>query len=376
MLTMQSTDAPAAASLAAAGADLRYWVAFSHVPGIGPARLGALIERLGSVEAAWHAPASALDGLLDQRSRTAFLSARTESDPDELLARVAAAGARAVTWDDPAYPARLRRVPLPPYLLYVRGNPALLDTRAVAVVGTRRASAYGRRAAAEIAGQLAAAGVTIVSGLALGVDAVAHQAALDAGGATVAVLGCGVDIVYPERNRTLTGRIATEGALISEYPPSRPPDAGNFPARNRIVSGLSLATLVVEAGVKSGALITAGFALEQGGDVFAVPGSIFSPLSEGTNLLIANGAGVARSADDILAALDLTRAAEQNAARRSLPTDPTEAALLLHLAAEPMHIDDLARAAGLGSADVARALTMMELKGLVQHTGGMRWVAA
>ncbi len=377
MLSLLATYTPAAlAPLARGDEDLCYWVAFSHVPGIGPARLGALIERLGSVRAAWHAPAGALDGVLDQRSRATFLAIRAESDPAALLARVAAAGARAVTWDDPAYPARLRRIPLPPYLLYVRGDPALLDTRAVAVVGTRRASAYGRRAAVELAGELAAAGVTIVSGLALGVDAAAHQAALDRGGATVAVLGCGVDVVYPERNRALAARVAAEGALVSEYPPGRPPDAGNFPARNRIVSGLALATLVVEAGAKSGALITAELALEQGGDVFAVPGSIFSPTSEGTNRLIASGAGVARSADDILAALDLTRAAEQNAARRALPANPTEAALLAQLAAEPMHIDDLARAAGLASADVAGALTLMELKGMVQHTGGMRWVAA
>ena len=368
-----SPDPPTAP--AASSADLPYWVAFSHVPGIGPTRVAALVQRFGSVRAAWHAPAGALDDLLDARTRAAFLSTRAAADPADLLARVDAAGIGIVTWHHPAYPARLRRIAFPPFLLYVRGAAELLDTRAVAVVGTRSASAYGRRAAAQIAGDLAAAGVTIVSGLALGIDAVAHQAALEAGGGTVAVLGCGVDVVYPERNRQLTGRIAAEGALVSEYPPGRPPDAGNFPARNRIVSGLALATVVVEAGVKSGALITAAFAAEQGGDVFAVPGSIYSPNSAGTNHLIASGAGMARSADDILGAADLTHAADQNAARRALPTDPTEAALLVHLLAEPVHVDALTRAAGLESAVVTGTLTLMELKGLVQHVGGMRWVA-
>jgi len=374
----RATDArhaPSSLSSAPEDPDLPFWVAFSHVPGIGPARLAALLARFGGVAAAWRAPAGALDDLLDQRTRAAFLTTRAGLDIEGALDRLRAAGIRAVSRDDPAYPPRLGRIAYPPYLLYVRGRADLLGSLAVAVVGTRRPSDYGQRAAARIAGDLAAAGVTVVSGLALGVDAAAHQAALDAGGDTVAVLGCGVDVAYPPRNRRLAARIAEEGALVGEYPPGRPPDAGNFPARNRIVSGLARATVVVEAGIKSGALITAEYAADQGADVFAVPGSIFRPTAEGTNNLLANGAGVARGADDILGALALSRAADQNAARRTLPADPAEEAVLTHLADDPRHIDELSRAAGLDAQTVSRTLMLMELKGMVRQVGGMLWVA-
>lgn len=353
-----------------------YWIAFSHVPGIGPARLGVLMDRFGSIEKAWRAPDAALVPLLDQRSLASLIATRREIDPDALMRSVESQGIDVVLRGDAAYPDRLRQQSAAPYLLYVRGDPRWIGTPMVAVVGTRRATAYGRQAATRIAADLAAAGVTVVSGLAVGIDAAAHAAALEAGGGTVAVLGCGVDVVYPPGNRTLGERIAAEGALVSEYPPGRPPDPGNFPARNRIVAGLSMATVVVEAGEQSGALITAGQAAEQGGEVFAVPGSIFSPVSAGANRLLADGAGVARSADDVLSALSLYHAAAQREARALLPASPQEAAILAQLAGEPLHVDEIGRALAVESASISSALTIMELKGLVRPVGGQRWMAA
>ncbi len=354
---------------------VRHWVAFSHVPGVGPARMAALLNHFGSVAAAWHAPERELRQILDRRSLESLLGVRSALDLDATLARISDLGARVIIRHDSAYPKRLRTIPYAPFVLYVLGDAGLLETRGVAVVGTRRASEYGRLAARKLAGDLAAAGVTIVSGLALGIDSVAHGAALDAGGNTTAVLGCGLDVAYPGRNRSLRARIARHGALVSEYPLGTQPEAGNFPARNRIISGLSLATVVVEAGVKSGALITARYALDQGRDVFAVPGSIFQPGCAGANALLGAGAGVALSADDVLTALDLTQVEVQETVRHTLPADPIEDMLLGSLGAEPLHIDALGRATGLDSAAVTRALSLMELKGLAQHTGGMRWIA-
>lgn len=354
---------------------IRYEVAFSHVPGIGPTRLAALLERFGTAEAAWHAAADSLGQVLDRRSHGALLAVRSRLDIEAAVARIGQLGVKVIARHDPAYPPRLGEIAGAPSLLYALGDTALLGTRGVAVVGTRRATPYGRQAAARLAGDLATAGVTIVSGMAVGIDGVAHRAALDAGGATVAVLGCGLDVPYPPQNRSLRAEIARRGAIISEYPPGTPPDPGNFPARNRIVSGLTLATIVVEASVKSGALITARYALDQGRDVFAVPGSIFDSGHAGANALLAAGAGVAISADEILTALDLTHVVVQESVRRAVPGNPVEAAILANLSAEPTHIDALGRAAGLSSADVSRALALMELKGLAQHTGGMRWTA-
>jgi DNA processing protein len=353
-----------------------YWVAFNHVPGIGPTRLAALVARFGDVAAAWRAPAAALADVLDERSHASMLTVRHALDLERTMARIRALGAAVVTLASADYPDRLRQVVQAPYVLYVLGDVSLLQSRAVSVVGTRRPTDYGLRATRAIAGDLAAAGVTVVSGLALGIDGAAHRAALDAHGATVAVLGCGPDIVYPPMHGRLFADVVRHGAVVSEYPPGTPPDAGNFPARNRIVSGLSLATVVVEAGEQSGALITARIALDHGRDVFAVPGSIFSAASAGTNGLIAVGAGLIASADDVLAALDLTHLAAQTTARQLVPADATEASLLAELGGEPTHIDVLIRQSGRGSAEVTRALAIMELKGLVHHMGNMCWTAA
>jgi len=356
---------------------LAYWIAFNCVRGIGPARLRALLDAFGTIEAAWHAPADALQEVgLDRRSLASLVQARGELDLTAELARVEAAGVDVLTWEDPRYPHRLHAIYDPPPVLYVRGKLGPEDDWAVALVGTRRASAYGREVARTLAADLARAGVTIVSGLARGIDGQAHRAALDAGGRTIAVLGSGIDIIYPWENRKLADEIVEHGALVSEYALGTPPDASNFPPRNRIISGLSRGVIVVEAGERSGALITADFAADQGRDVFAVPGSIFQRSSQGTNRLIRDGAEPVLCANDVLEALNLTTVSEHVEAQMLLPTDATEALLLEQLSEEPVHVDEVGRAAGLPIAAVSSTLALMELKGLVRQVGGMQYIRA
>lgn len=356
---------------------LAYWIGFNKVRGIGPARLRALLDFFGSVEAAWRAPVADLGEVgLDRRSLASLVQARNDFDLDAEVARVADAGVDVLTWDDPRYPERLLAINDPPPVLYIRGDLRPDDDWAVAMVGTRHASAYGKEAARVIATDLARAGATVVSGLARGIDAQAHRAALEAGGRTLAVLGSGVDIIYPWENLKLAQEIAAHGAVLSEYPLGTQPEANNFPPRNRIISGLSRGIIVVEAGEQSGALITASYAADQGRDVFAVPGSIFQRGSLGANRLIRDGATPVLSANDVLDALNLTSVPQQVEAHMLFPTDATEAALLDQLADDPAHVDTVSRATGLPIATVTSTLALMELKGLVRHTGGMSYIRA
>jgi DNA processing protein len=242
-------------------------------------------------------------------------------------------------------------------------------------VGTRRITAYGRQVTEEVASALARDGITIVSGLARGVDSVAHQAALEAGGRTLAVLGSGVDRIYPPEHRRLGEQVIAQGALVSDYPPGTPPDANNFPPRNRLISGLSLAVIVVEAGATSGALITAAFAADQGREVFAVPGNINAPSSQGTNRLVRDGAHPLLDVQDVLEVLNLTMVTEQRVARAVLPADATEARLLQVLGRQPLHVDDIRLQTGMPIEQVSAALALMELKGMVRQVGGMHYIA-
>ncbi len=357
--------------------DLRYWVGFNIVRGIGPLRLRALLDTYGSIERAWHASADQLRSAgLDGRSIGNLLKARSELDLDRELKRIDAIGARVLTWDSPQYPRLLLETDAPPPVLYIRGELTDDDAWAVAVVGTRRASTYGREVTRRLADALARNGITIVSGLARGIDGIAHHAALASGGRTIAVFGCGIDHVYPAEHRQLASQIANQGALVSDYPLGTRPEARNFPPRNRIISGLSLGVLVTNAGKSSGALITADFAAEQGRDVFAVPGSILTQGSVGPNRLIQDGAKLVTKAEDVLEELNLTMVAEQTQARRVLPEDETEAALLQHLSPEPTHVDELQRKSNLEIAQVTSTLAMMELKGMVRQVGGMNYVVA
>ncbi|MFN8501643.1 DNA-processing protein DprA [Kouleothrix sp.] len=353
----------------------RFYLGFNLVNGIGPARLDRLIERCGSLEAAWHAtPAELQAAGLDARSAGALLAARRTLDIDAEIERADQAGVALVSREHASYPAALRQIPSAPPLLYVRGRLAPSDGWSVAVVGTRSPTSYGKEAARRLAGDLAGAGVTIVSGLAIGVDTIAHTAALESGGRSIAVLACGADMVYPERNARLAEQLCQAGAIVSEFPLGARPTPQMFPVRNRLISGLSLGTLVVEAGIGSGALITVEYALEQGRDVFAVPGSIFSKVSQGTHQLIRNGAALVGSANDILEALNLNTIAVQQEIQQAFPDDPAEAALLELVSFEPQHIDELHRASGASVAEVAAMLALLELKGLVRQAGVMQYV--
>ncbi len=355
--------------------DLGYWLVFNRVVGIGPARLRALLQYFGNLRAAWEADEEAWRAAgLDQRTVRNLAEARRRLHPDRERERLERSGAVALTWEDPAYPLLLRRIPDPPPVLFVRGRLREEDRWALAIVGTRRPTAYGRQAAEWFSRELARAGIPIVSGLARGIDAIAHEGALKAGGRTIAVLPCGVDRVYPLEHARLAARILESGALVSELPLGMPAEPGNFPARNRLISGLAVGVLVVEAGATSGALITAAHAAEQGREVFAIPGSIFSPTSQGTNRLIRDGATPVTSPQELLEALNWSTAAQQVEVQLQLPADPIEARLLEVLSREPQHIDEIARAAGLPIAQVSSALAMMELKGLARHLGAMHYV--
>jgi DNA processing protein len=354
----------------------RYWVGFNLVKGIGAVRLQALRQHFGDLAIAWQAPSDALRAaglgpkLIERLGRV-----REDVDLDQYLAGISAQGITVLTWDDEDYPKHLREIDQPPPVLYVRGSLASEDSWAVAVVGTRRATAYGRQVTEALSAHLARNGVTVVSGLARGVDAIAHQAALKAGGRTVAVLGSGVDRVYPPEHRALAEQIIASGALVSDFAPGTPPDASNFPPRNRIISGLSMAVVVVEAGETSGALITAQFAVDQGREVFAVPGNILAPQSKGTNRLIQQGAQPLLSAGDVLEALDLTRVSEQRVMRKAIPADEVEARLLDVLGDETLHMDEIRSRTGLPIERVSATLVMMELKGMVRQVGGMNYIA-
>lgn len=354
----------------------KYWLGFSLIPEIGPKRLQLLLNACGSLEAAWEADAGFLREIgLEEAPTNNLVRLRARLNLDQELARVARIGARLLTPDDEAYPALLRQVPDAPIVLYVRGALLPQDAMALAIVGTRKATTYGRDVAAHLARQLARSGVTIVSGLAHGIDAAAHRGALEGGGRTIAVLGCGIDQIYPRDHSELAREIVERGALVSEFAIGTRPDARNFPRRNRIISGLSLGVLVAEAPDQSGALITASVAAEQGREVFAVPGSIFNPMSAGANHLIQDGAKLVTKVDDVLDELNIVQhnVETKTAAERIAPASEIEAQLLQYLSLEPVHIDDLARLCGLPITAVSSTLTLLELKGLARNVGHMQY---
>jgi DNA processing protein len=357
--------------------ELKYWVGFSRMPGIGRVKISQLLEYFNTLDHAWKASAGDLKKSgLDSKTVENVVNLRTRITPDEEMDSLKKYKVRVLTCDSPAYPQRLKEIYDYPPVLYIRGDLLTEDECCLAVVGTRRATVYGRQVTEEIVTDLARNGITIVSGLARGIDSVAHRAALEAGARTLAVFACGLDIVYPAENAKLARDIMEHGALISEYPLGTKPKADNFPRRNRIMSGLSLGVLVIEAGESSGALITANQALEQNREVFAIPGSILSPASRGTNHLIQEGAKLVRNYVDILEELNLTIMAQQLEMKELLPVDETESLLLKQLSREPTHIDDICRHSGLAAASVGSVLTMMELKGMVKQVGGMNYVLA
>lgn len=356
--------------------DKKYWIGFNLVKGIGSVRFQQIQSYFGDLSLAWHAPAEVFQQIgLPTRVLKNFFKLRQDLDIDKYYENVLKQDVTILTLLEDDYPRLLRQIDQAPPVIYIKGELTPADEFAVAIVGTRRLTAYGQQVARDTSLYLAGHGLTIVSGLARGVDGLAHQHALQAGGRTIAVLGSGVDVIYPPEHRKLAEAIIENGAIVSDYPLGTQPEGINFPPRNRIISGLSLATVVVEAGERSGALITADFALEQGRDVFAVPGNVLSPASRGTNNLIQNGAYAMVSPQDVLDVLDLSEVEEIKSARQVMPENTLERDILENLDYEPRHVDDICHAVGLPVAQVSAALTMMELKGLVQHVGGMRYAA-
>lgn len=359
-------------------ANLKYLVALTCFPKIGPVRFKNLINFFGSAEKIWSADFGELkQSGLEEEIILEFLEKRKGINPDAEMENMARHGIDALSEDDENYPKNLREIYDPPFLLYFKGNIKCLNNFNVAIVGTRKPTNYGKQAASLIASDLTLNKVTVVSGMAFGIDAIAHEAAVKNNGQTIGVLGSGIDekSFYPSQNLRLMNEIIDKnGIIISEYPIGAISMPYNFPHRNRIISGISLGTVVVEAAEKSGSLITAKFALEQNRDVFAIPGSIFSDVSTGPNNLIKMGAKPVSSAKDILDALNLGQAADFKESREIIPDTKEEKVVLLHLTDDPLHIDELKRLTELDIKTISGVLTMMEMKGKAKNLGGMNYV--
>ena len=356
-------------------ADLKFWVGFSLIPGIGRVRFSFLEKHFGQMERAWFASAQELKGTgLEPKVVETVLHCRPRISLDKEMEKLERYGVQALPWRHPAYPPRLKEIYDPPPVLFVRGSVLPQDEVGVSVVGTRKPTIYGRQVTEELVAELVRNRITIISGLARGIDAVAHRTALSNGGRTIAVFASGLDTVYPAEHSPLVREVLERGALGSELPLGTPPRAEHFPRRNRIISGMALGTVVVEAGEGSGALITARLALEQNREVFAIPGSILSPQSRGANRLIQEGAKLVMGAGDILEELNLAMAAPQAEMKELLAPEPQEAPLLRHLSTEPLHIDELCRLSGLAIPTVSSLLSIMELKGMVRQVGAMHYI--
>lgn len=346
------------------------WLALALVPGVSPGAQRKLLETLGSPRAIAGAAGATIATIAGSPAAEALASGPDPSLVERSLEWLDGTGCHLVAMGDPDYPRALLHIADPPVVLYARGRVELLNSNAFAIVGSRNATALGVRDAEAIGCALSNAGLTIVSGLALGVDAAAHRGGLAGAASSVAVMGTGPDLLYPRRNRDLALRIAAEGCLVTEFPVGTPSAAGNFPRRNRLISGLSCGVLVVEAALESGSLITAKCALEQGRDVFAVPGSIHSTLSKGCHWLIKEGAKLVESADDVLDELGIQMA---SASRENASEEPECDPLLKIMGHAPMSFDEFAMHTGLGAATLAARLTRLELDGHIEALPGGRF---
>jgi DNA processing protein len=359
-----------------------YWIGLKAVPGVGNVAFRRLLERFDTPEAALEASPASLAGIRGMTPATieAIKSNQWRRFAEEECRRLESSGARLVTYIASDYPKSLFEIPDPPPFLYVKGE---LRSRelSVAIVGSRRATAYGLMTTAKLSGALASHGVCVVSGMARGVDTAAHRGALQAGGRSIGVLGCGVDKIYPPENRPLFEEMANKGCLVSEFPLGTLPLAENFPRRNRIISGLSCGVLVVEAAEKSGSLITAQYALEHGRDVYAVPGNISFATSRGCNRLIKQGAKLVDCVEDILEELPAYALASADAPLfqpqpRTFALTPKEAAIYELLARSPLHIDDIISQTELTAGEVSSMLLHLELKGAVTPLPGTHYAVA
>ncbi len=356
--------------------DLEYWLGFSAFPGIGPLRFKLLIKYFGSIKKAWQASERDLVKIgLGEKLTQHFLNFRTDFSVTGYQQKINDLKINVITLRDKLYPKLLKEIPDAPFLLYIRGNLEILEKLepAIAVVGTRLITSYGEAVTRQLTADLVSAGFTIISGMAYGVDTVAHQAAIDTGGQTIAVLGCGADVIHPKSNTTLYWQIIKKyGLVISEFPVGQFAAKGLFPARNRIISGLSLGTVVTEGAADSGALITARFALEQGREVFAVPGPITSSLSKGPTFLLKQGAKLVTEVKDILEELELSNYPINKLSNKLMKgkmdkLSDEERKILKILQNENLHFDDLIRVTKIDSARLSGILTTLEIKKIIKN---------
>ena len=357
--------------------ELYFWIALSTAPNVGAKRMVSLVQHFGSPQRVLEASAREICKVEEVGEITAS-SIKGQVDYKESEKQVKIfekSGCGWIAFTDSDYPTRLKQISDPPPFIFVKGWLTEADELALALVGSRQATDYGKTITQKITTELAAKGITIVSGLATGIDSYAHQAALEAGGRTVAVLGCGLDIIYPSENKILAKKIEAQGALISEFLFGTEPIAENFPKRNRIISGLSLGVIVVEAPAKSGALLTAQCALEQNREVFAVPGNLGKKTSEGANNLIKQGAKLITKAEDILEELNLSTTVAVKEFKKTLPElAEQEKAIYQVLSAEPIHIDKLAQESNLSIPETLTGLLNLELQGLARQLSGKLFV--
>lgn len=359
-----------------ASEEQRAWLALWRIKGIGPRTFADLYERLGSIAPIFDLPRSELERLGLRGDALNALATPPWDAVDADQRWLEGPDRHLLTWADDRYPTRLRDAPGAPPLLFVLGDPIWLQQPQLAIVGSRNPSAGGLQTGFEFAQHLSRAGLLVTSGLALGIDTAVHQGALEADAGTVAVTATGLDRVYPARNRDLAHRIAHHGCLVSEFPPGTPVRSDQFPRRNRIISGLSLGTLVVEASLRSGSLITARYAMEQGREVFAIPGSIHNPLSKGCHALIRQGAKLTETVDDILEELRWQASAFEPPAEAAEPEPSLDAdyqRLLDALGHDPVPIDSLLQRTGLTTAELSSMLLVLELKGYVTAAAGGRY---
>ncbi len=353
------------------------WIRLSLVPGIGRDRFFHLVRFFGSPRKVFEASQDELIGIegIGKWSAEKILKFDSEERLQEEIKKIKKYKVNIQLFNSDLYPQNLKSIYNPPILLYVRGNFFPLDNFSIAIVGTRKASSYGKAVAETLAQQLAKRNITVVSGLAKGIDSYAHLGALKENGRTIAVLGCGVDICYPASNKELMERIVENGAVISEYPMGTPPEAGNFPLRNRIISGISLGVVIVEAGPRSGALITANFALEQGREVFAVPGNIFSSKTKGTHSLIKQGAKLVESVDDILTEIEylkdfINKIQKTNIYKDKQELNKEEKVLYDLISLGPIHIDKVRNQIKIPFSKLYSLLVTLELKGKIKQQPG------
>jgi DNA processing protein len=358
------------------------WLALKMIPNLGNITYKRLVDRFGDPATVFKAKLNDLlevDGLTTELSRRILGSAWEGSPQDELMA-IERSGIRLITLSDSSYPKDLREIHDPPPLLYLRGNDIPSDRTMVAVVGSRNPSHYGLKVTEEICQALAQRNISVVSGMAKGIDSAAHRGCLRGRGFTIAVLGSGMDIIYPASNTNLFDQIVENGTVLTEFPLGSPPEAWNFPTRNRIISGLSRGVVVVEASKRSGSLITASLALDQGREVLAVPGSIESFKSTGTHLLIKQGAKLVENADDIVQELGLNDHYPEQAlmdTKRALPfMEEDEKSIYELLSDYPLHIDHIIQQSKMDSAKVASLLTRLELKGIIVQLPGKMFVVS